>query len=114
MASKMSTLEDLYTDLLKDLYSAENQLIEALPKMAQAAKSPELAQGFRQHLEAAWADLKDRQDAYQEDDHHNEDLDEGRAGCSVSAEHVSHFSSQSAASCYGSTRQDRSYSDLEL
>ncbi len=29
MASKMATLEDLYTDLLKDLYSAEKQLVKA-------------------------------------------------------------------------------------
>ena len=50
MASKMATLEDLYTDLLKDLYSAEKQLVKALPKMAKNAQSPELQKAFQEHL----------------------------------------------------------------
>jgi ferritin-like metal-binding protein YciE len=45
------SLKDLYIDELKDLYSAENQLIKALPKMARAASSPELRSGFEEHLE---------------------------------------------------------------
>jgi ferritin-like metal-binding protein YciE len=40
----------LYVDELKDLYSAENQLVKALPKMAKAASSNELRQGFENHL----------------------------------------------------------------
>ncbi|MGA8430561.1 MAG: ferritin-like domain-containing protein [Candidatus Sulfotelmatobacter sp.] len=44
-------LRDLYTDELKDLYNAENQLIKALPKMAKAASSDGLRQGFEKHLE---------------------------------------------------------------
>jgi len=51
MAMKMDSLRKLFVHTLKDSYSAENQLIEALPKMAKAATSPELAQGFRTHLE---------------------------------------------------------------
>jgi ferritin-like metal-binding protein YciE len=50
MATKAKNLEDLYVDLLKDLYSAEKQLIKALPKMAKAAQSRDLRQGFEQHL----------------------------------------------------------------
>lgn len=50
MASKMSTLEDLYTDLLKDLYSAEKQLVKALPKLAKNAQSPDLQKAFQEHL----------------------------------------------------------------
>ncbi|MGE5250022.1 MAG: ferritin-like domain-containing protein [Bacteroidota bacterium] len=50
MATKIENLEDLYVDLLKDLYSAEKQLIKALPKMAKAAHSPELRKGFEEHL----------------------------------------------------------------
>src|SRR5512134_401826 len=50
MASKMSTLEDLFMDLLKDLYSAEKQLVKALPKMAKAAQAPDLKQAFQEHL----------------------------------------------------------------
>lgn len=48
---KINTLEDLLTDELKDLYSAENQLIKALPKMAKAAYSEELRMAFEEHLE---------------------------------------------------------------
>jgi ferritin-like metal-binding protein YciE len=44
-------LKELYIDELKDLYSAENQLVKALPKMATAASSEELRQGFEEHLE---------------------------------------------------------------
>ena len=44
-------LRELYIDELKDIYNAENQLVKALPKMAQAATSQELRQGFEEHLE---------------------------------------------------------------
>jgi ferritin-like metal-binding protein YciE len=50
MASKMNTLEDLYTDLLKDLYSAEKQLVKALPKMVRAAQASDLQKAFQHHL----------------------------------------------------------------
>lgn len=48
---KIETLNDVYLDNLKDLYSAENQLISALPKMAKAAESEELRTAFQEHLE---------------------------------------------------------------
>jgi ferritin-like metal-binding protein YciE len=48
---KIKTLYDLYVDELKDIYSAENQLVQALPKMAKAAKSPQLQKAFQNHLE---------------------------------------------------------------
>jgi ferritin-like metal-binding protein YciE len=44
-------LRELYLDELRDLYNAENQLLKALPKMAKAANSDELRDGFEQHLE---------------------------------------------------------------
>jgi ferritin-like metal-binding protein YciE len=47
---ELDTLKDLYVDELKDLYSAEKQLVKALPKMAKAANDPELQQAFRTHL----------------------------------------------------------------
>jgi ferritin-like metal-binding protein YciE len=47
---KLSSLEDLFVDELKDLYSAETQLLKALPKMAKAASSKELRRGFEKHL----------------------------------------------------------------
>jgi ferritin-like metal-binding protein YciE len=50
MASKLATLEDLYIDLLKDIYSAEKQVVKALPKMAKNARSPDLQSAFQEHL----------------------------------------------------------------
>jgi ferritin-like metal-binding protein YciE len=43
-------LKDVLVEQLKDLYSAEKQLIKALPKMAKAANSEELSSGFEEHL----------------------------------------------------------------
>lgn len=48
---KLDTLQKLYTDELRDLYNAENQLLKALPKMAKAASSGELKDAFEKHLE---------------------------------------------------------------
>jgi ferritin-like metal-binding protein YciE len=48
---ELESLKDLYLHELKDLYSAENQLIKALPKMAKAASNPKLRGGFEKHLE---------------------------------------------------------------
>ena len=46
----LETLQDLLVHELKDLYSAERQLIQALPKMAKAATSDELRTAFENHL----------------------------------------------------------------
>jgi ferritin-like metal-binding protein YciE len=50
---KMSvgTLEELLIDELKDLYSAEKQIVRALPKIIKAVSTPELQQGLANHLE---------------------------------------------------------------
>ncbi|HVF70845.1 MAG TPA: ferritin-like domain-containing protein [Chthoniobacterales bacterium] len=48
---ELATLKDLYVHELKDLYSAESQLIKALPKLAKAAKNRQLSAAFNQHLE---------------------------------------------------------------
>jgi ferritin-like metal-binding protein YciE len=47
---KLKTLNDLFVDCVKDLYSAENQLLKALPKLAKKATTPELKQSFERHL----------------------------------------------------------------
>jgi ferritin-like metal-binding protein YciE len=44
------SLRELYIDELKDLYSAETQLVKALPKMAKAASNDQLRQAFEEHL----------------------------------------------------------------
>ncbi len=51
MAEETNPLEELLIDELRDLYSAENQIIKALPKMAKAAGAPELRRAFERHLE---------------------------------------------------------------
>ena len=51
MADEKTPLEELLEDELKDLYSAENQIIKALPKMIKACESPELKRAFERHLE---------------------------------------------------------------
>jgi len=48
---KLESLRDLYVVELRDLYSAEGMILKALPKMAEAAGSPELTIAFEQHLE---------------------------------------------------------------
>jgi ferritin-like metal-binding protein YciE len=47
---KLRSLHDLYVEELKDLYSAESQLVTALKKMAKAASAPELNKAFTDHL----------------------------------------------------------------
>ena len=47
----MELLQELLTEELKDLLHAENQLVKALPKMAKAAKDPDLKSAFEDHLE---------------------------------------------------------------
>ncbi len=47
---KLNSLTDLFQHEIKDLYSAEKQLVKALPKMAKAATNAELAAGFEAHL----------------------------------------------------------------
>jgi ferritin-like metal-binding protein YciE len=48
---KLDSMTSLYVSELRDMHSAEKQLIAALPKLAKAAGTPELAQAFEDHLE---------------------------------------------------------------
>jgi ferritin-like metal-binding protein YciE len=56
---KIESLEDVLIHELNDLFSAEDQLIEALPQMAKAASNTELQSAFEQHLEET-RDHRDR------------------------------------------------------
>jgi len=47
---QMDNLRELLVDELKDIYSAESQILKALPKMAKKASHPELKQAFETHL----------------------------------------------------------------
>ena len=49
-STSFDNLEDLYLDQLQDLYDAEQRLTKAIPKMRDAATSPQLKQGFEAHL----------------------------------------------------------------
>lgn len=49
--SSKETLEEIFEDLLKDIYWAEKQLIKALPKMSKAAFNEELKMAVDSHLE---------------------------------------------------------------
>ena len=48
---EMESLQELYVDELKDLYSAEKQLVKALPKMVKNATNAELKEAFSNHLD---------------------------------------------------------------
>jgi len=50
MAEEMNPLQELLIEELKDIYSAETQIVKALPKMAKAASAPELKRAFEKHL----------------------------------------------------------------
>ena len=50
MSDKLKTLNDLLHEQLRDLYSAENQLLDVMPDMVSAAKDSRLKQAFETHL----------------------------------------------------------------
>lgn len=47
--AKSKTFDDMFVDLLKDVYFAEKQILKTLPKMSKAARSPELKAAFDKH-----------------------------------------------------------------
>ena len=47
---ELASLRELFVEQLQDLYSAENQIVKALPKMIKAADSEQLKAGFQEHL----------------------------------------------------------------
>ena len=46
----LDSLQNLFVTELKDIYNAEKQLVTALPRIAKAASSPELADAITKHL----------------------------------------------------------------
>ena len=55
---KLNNLQDLFVHELKDLYSAEQQILQALPKMASATEHTELRSAFEQHTEMTREQVK--------------------------------------------------------
>ena len=60
------SLQNVLIDEMRDLYSAENQLVKALPKMAKAAVSPELKQIFTSHLEETKGQVQRLRQAFEQ------------------------------------------------
>ena len=63
---KLDTLKTLYIDELRDLYNAENQLLKALPKMAEGASSEDLKDAFEKHLEQTKSQVERLEEVFQE------------------------------------------------
>ena len=62
----LESLQDLLEDTVKDLYSAENQMLKAMPKLAKAASSPELQKALQQHLAQTQEQVKRLEDVAKE------------------------------------------------
>ena len=54
----VTSLQDLFLKELKDIYSAEKQLIDAFPRMMEAATAPELKEAFEDHLDVTEVHVK--------------------------------------------------------
>ena len=63
---KLDSLEYLFVHQLKDLLSAEKQLVKALPKMAKGASSDALREGFEEHLEQTKGHVERLEKIFQE------------------------------------------------
>jgi ferritin-like metal-binding protein YciE len=63
---KLDSLSKLYVEQLKDIYSAENQLVAALPKMAKAASSADLRKAFQDHLQQTKTHVQRIEEIFQE------------------------------------------------
>jgi ferritin-like metal-binding protein YciE len=55
---KLNNLQDLFVHELKDLYSAEQQILQALPQMASASEHQELRRAFEEHTEVTREQVK--------------------------------------------------------
>jgi ferritin-like metal-binding protein YciE len=61
----IKTMNDLFVHQLQDIYYAENQLVKALPKMADKATDKQLKQGFLTHLEETKAHVQRLEQVFQ-------------------------------------------------
>lgn len=62
----LDTLLDLFVHELKDLYSAETQIVKALPKMVTTANSEELKQAFQDHLQETEGHVQRLEDIFRD------------------------------------------------
>jgi len=61
----IKTMNDLFVHQLQDIYYAEQQLVKALPKIAQKATEPQLKQGFLTHLDETKTHVKRLEQVFQ-------------------------------------------------
>lgn len=59
------SLNDLFLDMLKDVYYAERKILKALPKMARGAQSPELKAAFEKHREETEVQIERLQQVFE-------------------------------------------------
>lgn len=62
---QLNTLDDLFEMELRDMYSAEKMIVEAMPMMIEAASSQQLKQKFQQHLEESQNQIKRLEEVFQ-------------------------------------------------
>ena len=63
---KLESMQSLFLHELQDLYDAETQIVQALPKMAEAASAPELKRGFEEHLRQTEGQVKRLEQIFQQ------------------------------------------------
>lgn len=63
---KMDSMKKLYITELRDLYSAEKQIVEAIPKLIKGAAAPELKEAFTSHLEETKEQVKRLENIFSE------------------------------------------------
>lgn len=56
--NKLNSMEDLYKEQIQDLYSAESQILKAMPKMIDCAKDSELKKAFKNHTQETEQQVK--------------------------------------------------------
>ncbi len=64
-SAEFNTLDDLFLAQLEDLYDAENRLVDALPKMAEAADSAALRNAFQSHLNETHGHVRRLEEVFQ-------------------------------------------------
>jgi ferritin-like metal-binding protein YciE len=62
---KTKSLDDLFQDMLKDVYYAERKILKALPKMARGAQSPELRAAFEKHADETQIQIERLQQVFE-------------------------------------------------
>jgi ferritin-like metal-binding protein YciE len=93
----LQSLEDVYVDQIADLYSAEQQLVDALPKVAEAASSSQLRKAVEAHLKETEGHVQRLERIIRQLDGVPEETCKGMAGLIEEGEEVSSEDGDGAA-----------------